>query len=128
MKLQIIHQIFWTLVSFGLFFAVMNHVFKKLRGIINSRKTELENLKAQIGHYESKIQHNKEEAHNIYTIELPKKINKYVNKRIELVLEENAESLNSVVQKNLENPVEFTVDEKSLEEIAGLIKKKKDES
>jgi len=83
------HQIFWTIISFSLFFGLMR--FFVIRNVIEIQKMRsgyIEDLSAQIKNMEEKTDRLKLATYKILHEEIPVKQSFYVEKKLEPVLAE----------------------------------------
>ncbi len=86
---MVVHQIFWTLISFFLFFAVIRvFVINNVITIEKKRSLYIESLTSQIDSMRQKAAILRSVAHKILHEEIPSKQKFYVEKKLEPVLHE----------------------------------------
>lgn len=83
----ILHQVFWVLISFLLFFTLMNaFVFKRVQKILEKRSGYIEKLNEQIDEVKSKTIILENNANKIVNEEIPSKQKFFVEKTLEPII------------------------------------------
>ncbi len=96
----IIHQIFWGLVSFGVFFYCMDRfVISKIVQSQKRRTDYISNIKEQIGHLQEKTLLLKQVSTKIIHEEIPVKQHMYIERKLEPILKEMEMAIQN--QKNI---------------------------
>lgn len=103
----IVHQIFWTSISFALFYLAMNSfVFKKLDKINQKRISYIQKMQDQLLGLEKKTQALEATSKKILTEEIPQKEEFYLNRTLEPImtdLEIEYSYKKQLLQEHLEN-------------------------
>jgi hypothetical protein len=96
----IIHQIFWGLVSFGVFFYCMDRfVISKIVQSQKRRTDYISNIKEQIGNLQEKTLLLKQVSTKIIYEEIPVKQHMYIERKLEPILKEMEMAIQN--QKNI---------------------------
>ena len=85
----LIHQSFWVLFSFLLFYFLMHKFFfKKVRNILNLRSVKFQNIQKEIEYINLNIDKMNDEIEYIEQYELPRKYMEYIKINSEAIIQE----------------------------------------
>lgn len=86
----IFHKVFWTLISFSLFYCLFSKfVLAKIKNQINLKNKMINEILNEIDFKENKIKDIASKTQNINETEIPKDKNDYIEEKINFLLNEH---------------------------------------